>query len=158
MGNKHVNKNYISRKWYYYLRNALRVPVVSVVLIRDVDGKFHRGVSICSYLDKPVKNIGRKKALARAMKAMGSGRSQEPILRSCAEFDIEMYTDNRTKLPMEYCLNEDNWCSYKSSYDTELTEFEEMIVKKEDVRPGIIKEEEYDKPTILSRIRKYFVR
>ena len=158
MKKKNINKNYIDRKWYYYLRNVDRVPVISVVLIRDVIGKYHRGVSICSYLDRPVKNVGRKKALARAMKAMGSGKSQEPILRSCAGFDVDMYTDSRTKFPTEYYLDEDVWCAYKSSYDTDLTEFENMIVNKEDVRREQEEDEdEVSHPTILSRIRKFFV-
>ena len=45
-------------------------PMITVVLIKDKDGKFHRGISVCHPKDNPCKIMGKRDAILRATFAM----------------------------------------------------------------------------------------
>jgi len=54
---------------YYYFRGSWNRPLVTVCIAKDGD-KYHRGISICHPNDRPVKKVGRVKALGRLRQAM----------------------------------------------------------------------------------------
>lgn len=57
---------------YYYVRDTLKRPVVTVCLMKH-DDRYLRGVSCCSIHDNPEKKIGRKIARVRAFAQLGDG-------------------------------------------------------------------------------------
>jgi hypothetical protein len=75
---------------------------------------YHRGISICSYLDIVNKEDGRDIAEDRAVKAMKSKTSAEEINRG----DI---------IQMEYDIAPEICHEYKSNYDVDITEFERKL-------------------------------
>ncbi len=63
---------------YYYLRDKLNRPLVTVCL--GIWGAHHaRGIAVCSNSDVPSKKEGRNYARAYMLKAMGSRHTGEPI-------------------------------------------------------------------------------
>lgn len=67
----------LKRVKYYYLRDELDKPRVTVCVIKGDDGKISRGLSLCSFLDNPCKKEGRQKAYGRALKAFFNRQSYD---------------------------------------------------------------------------------
>ena len=63
-----------ARKFYYYFRDEKLRPLITVCLLEN-DGKFHRGIAICSPRDFPRKAEGRNIALGRARQAQKKGKT-----------------------------------------------------------------------------------
>lgn len=63
-GNEHVRKYK-----FYYVRDKQRKPVVTVVIAHLNNGRFARGVAVCSYHDNPNKDTGKLLAARRLLKA-----------------------------------------------------------------------------------------
>ena len=67
--------------YVYYLRGVVNEdmehihPFGCVVLYRDSEGRFHRGISVCSDGDPFEYRIAREKAFDRLEKAVRSGKS-----------------------------------------------------------------------------------
>lgn len=57
-------------RMFYYMRDGLNRPVVTVCLIDAGKGMKARGVAICSKLDCPQKKVGRAIAFERARSAL----------------------------------------------------------------------------------------
>jgi hypothetical protein len=118
-----IYTNRLERRFYYH-RDKLGVPRITVCVIYDSKQEmYHRGISICSYLDIANKEEGRDIAEDRAINAMRSKISKEEINRG----DI---------IQMECDINSGIYYDYKSDYDVIITEFE-----KELFTPKIIKEQ-----------------
>lgn len=116
-----IYTNRLERRFYYH-RDKLEVPRVTVCVIYDSKQKmYHRGISICSYLDIANKEEGRDIAEDRAINAMRSKISKEEINRG----DI---------IQMEYDMNSGICYDYKSDYDVEITEFERKLFTPKTVK------------------------
>jgi hypothetical protein len=93
-------------------------PVISVWLLLDSNGYYHRGISICSKKDVACKAVGRKIARVRAIKAMYDGHNSLPIGRDEAlEYDMLME-------------NEGLSVEFKSEACVDLTDFEMHLMSK----------------------------
>ena len=101
---------------YYYIRDRELKPMITICLA-VCDTKIARGISICSILEtSPDKSDGRNRACGRAIKALLSGESSEPIARCAALRDF-------TRCDMQYWVP-----SFKSEFDPVLTEYELEII------------------------------
>ena len=100
---------------YYYIRDSLKRPVVTVCLLQD-NGNIAKGVSICSLMDQPVKKEGRRWARGRALRALGTQSTSGEVARleaAAAMFDIaEPFFD----------------IMFKSEFNPELSERENRIL------------------------------
>jgi hypothetical protein len=115
-----IYTNHIERRFYYH-RDKSDAPRITICIIHDLKQKmYHRGISICSYLDIVNKEDGRDIAEDRAINAMRSKISKEEINRG----DI---------IQMEYDMN-CIWYDYKSDYDVEITEFERKLFTPKTVK------------------------
>jgi len=111
---------------YYYQRDYNNHPRLAICVIRDSANRYHRGVAICSNEDTPNKKVGRKLALSRALSAMLSKDSGEPILPGNR---VEFY-------PIIAAWVDDVWVvRYKSAYNVKLTSYESKSLNR-DIRPG----------------------
>lgn len=124
--------NHIDKIHFYYIRDYdERRPIITVAIAEDNEGTVCRGVSICSYLDQPVKARGRAIAEGRLRKAFFNGESSEPI-RNALRLAEEI-TDMKGEPIFEF----------KSGYDVEATEFELGLLDP-DFRVDSEEEKEYD--------------
>lgn len=106
--------NRLSRRFYHY-RDALNAPRITVCIIQDSkQNMYHRGISICSYLDIVNKEEGRDIAENRAIEAMKTKTSKYEINRG-----------DTIKLTHE--INQYNFYEYKSEYNVNITEFERKL-------------------------------
>jgi len=99
---------------FYYLGN------VTVCLLRSNDKVVSRGVSVCSELDKFVKNVGRAKALGRAIRALENKRNDEPISH------VDRFNGRLSGSP--YLEDAQYAFGYKSLYNPSLTDYEKEVV------------------------------
>jgi len=67
------------KKRFYYFRDKNRAPIVTVCLLAD-GTETARGAAVCSAKDQPCKKTGRRIALARARKAIGTKKSDRALL------------------------------------------------------------------------------
>ena len=127
-------------EWVYYMKmkhgksQQLR-PSVTVVLIGENGGPYHRGMSICSVKDNPLTSKGRDKARGMARKAIHHKCDVEPIIRAEAKQVLESSwaPDNSMdgdRLAWEYS----NW--HKGAYDVELAPFEAKLKLYENIGQG----------------------
>lgn len=108
-----IYTNHLERRFYYH-RDKSDAPRITICIIHDLKQKmYHRGISICSYLDIVNKEDGRDIAEDRAVKAMKLKTSTEEIIRG----DIIMGYDSIPELNYEY----------KSDYNVVITEFERKL-------------------------------
>jgi hypothetical protein len=146
-----LNGTKIDRKWFYYLRDMNNHPVITVCLMRDLNGLYHRGISICSKIERPIKQQGRERAIKRALEAMKYKEDTRKINRLCAILRVEETTDSSTdEFPKELDINTGKEYMFKSYYDTELTPLEKKLTSR------VMVEKEDQQPTILQKIRKFF--
>ena len=109
-----IYTNRLERRFYYY-RDKSDAPRITICIIHDPKQEmYHRGISICSYLDIVNKEDGRDIAEDRAVKAMKLKTSTEEIIRGDI---IQMECD----IAPEICHE------YKSNYNIEITEFEKQL-------------------------------
>ena len=66
---------------FYYLRDKAKRPLVTVCLAADTNGRFYRGVAICSPKDNPIKRVGRQIARGRVLRAMERKVHSDIVLR-----------------------------------------------------------------------------
>jgi len=109
-----IYTNHLERRFYYH-RDEFGAPRITICIIRDLKQKmYHRGISICSYLDIVNKEDGKDIAEDRAIKAIKSKTTSEEINRG----DI---------IQMEHDIKTDIYYKYKSNYDIDITEFEKKL-------------------------------
>ena len=78
------NSNNIKRRFYHY-RDEHKHPRITVCILLDKMGVYSRGISICSFLDQPVKSDGRDRAEDRAIIALKTHNNSGSISRIEAE-------------------------------------------------------------------------
>ena len=118
-----------ARKFYYYFRDEKLRPLITVCLLEN-DGKFHRGIAICSPRDFPRKAEGRNIALGRARQAQKKGKTD---INSVSTRDETIFVfslvDNLEHFPFEEVT--DKYAAvYKSSFYVKLTDFEKVLMTK----------------------------
>lgn len=124
---------------FYYLydersdgegNNVKGYPIVTVCLGQHPEsGKFSRGFAICSPLESLItRREGRNWALARMLRANGTGRSSEPLLNQVAlgRLDTVLHKEGPsarevTPLPVIDVFE------YHSSHGVHLTDFEMSV-------------------------------
>lgn len=85
---------------FYYIKDNLNRPRITVCLAQDHVGNIAKGISICSITEPVVKKEGRKHALHYAQRALKKLKCDLPILRDEAyealsqfDEDLEFITD-----------------------------------------------------------------
>ncbi len=119
----------VVRPYFYYVRDALNRPVITVCLMMPWDGAWVRGVAICSEKDQVVKRTGRLKAFGRAQSAMLNRVNAEPIQRR-----NQYIKQNLPSAVTDFFLNtfsSEGGITYKSMYNPHLTEFEKKLTSRE---------------------------
>jgi len=109
------------KMYFYYLRDEGR-QIFGGACLKKIDDKWCRGISLLSSLDKFDKNLSKKIARSRLMKAVFAKQNSYPIHRTKSPCN---------KLYMNYPhINKIGFqeFGYKSRYDAELTEEEKRIV------------------------------
>lgn len=118
-------KEGIEKTYFYHLRDVHNKPVSTVCLLKDSEGMFHRGISICSKKDIPKKAVGRGIAFGRALEAFNTKTTNYEkgmalryeaieILDTVADEDLIPFVD-------QYVV--------KSVYNAELTQFERKLAR-----------------------------
>ncbi len=83
---------------YYYLRDRLNRPTVTICLIK-IDKDIARGIAVCSLQDMPCKKIGRAIARGRATKALTRKASYNYIGRVDVAQTIPVFHCKATYMP-----------------------------------------------------------
>lgn len=118
--------------YYHFFDKTTNKPTVTVCLIKDESGRYHRGVSFCNTEDdKPTIAAGKKYALKHAMRAIGTGKSSQPIvtgkplntLNNCIGHDDDLMEMNNPKLLL-FPRQMSHVFPLKSLYDVILTHHE----------------------------------
>jgi len=118
-----INMNKLYEKFYYY-RDNFNSPRISVCVINDPKTKmFHRGISLCSFLDHVDKEEGRDIAEDRAIRAIKFKSNSESISRREAEDIILSIGQEYNESVFPQNLN------FKSEYNVTLTDFEKKLFK-----------------------------
>jgi len=108
-----IYTNRLERRFYYY-RDELDAPRITICIIHDPKQKmYHRGISICSYLDIVNKEDGRDIAEDRAIQALKTKETNSEINRADVSLFIEGIID----------FIFDN----KVDYNVDLTNFEKRL-------------------------------
>jgi len=111
----YVNK--FNRRFYYF-RDSNNNPRITVCIIQDPKTKIYcRGISLCSFMDSPIKEFGRDTAEDRAIRAFKIQKSTEKISRS----ETEEIINSIQKFSSEFVS------THKSTYNAILTEFESKL-------------------------------
>lgn len=116
---------------YYYLRDKMGRPVVTVCLLVEGD-KIARGVAICSEKDMPEKRKGRGIALERAMYAMV--RLQRTcVIEGVRAADLRIKRGDVKRVlssSEELMLTPWTVLTYKAIFNPVLTDMEHDIIAK----------------------------
>jgi hypothetical protein len=112
------------REIYYYLRDKMNRPVVTVCLLVN-ETAMARGIAVCSVRDQPYKKKGRNIARARAAYGLSLGVTSTdaealPVYRREA-FDAI----NRVECYPKYFLGKKSWLN------PSLTEFEKELLQEQ---------------------------
>lgn len=111
---------------FYYFRNVLSEPIITICVIKNHIEVFSRGIAICSVNDNPNKKTGRNIAFGRVMKAMVNGNNSLPIKRENLAYTMqplyEFIKDNFGFIDIK------KWI-YKSQYNVKLIKFEKKLFK-----------------------------
>jgi len=116
----YTNCNKIKRRFYHY-RDESNFPRITVcVLYNEQENLACRGISICSFLDSPVKEDGRDISEDRAINAYQTLQDTEPIIKDDADIII---------LEIEKLTKPENLIDfgYKSKYNIILSKFEKRL-------------------------------
>ena len=114
-------------EYIYYIRDHYNRPMVTVCLIQDENGRYARGIAICSLKETgPDKKIGRMYARGRAIRAFkkadaGQEHQCSPVNREEAYQSV--MKANRPILSMEVF-------QAKSVYNPKLNSLEEKFIAK----------------------------
>lgn len=124
------------KKEMYYVRTKRNQEgqvgyhrIGAVTVIKDDDGKYHRGISILSTEDNFDKREAVSKSYARADKAMGTKMSDllikthETRVSKKGMDSVERFMASVFEMGAEFPVGE----LYKSGYDVKLSSFEERI-------------------------------
>lgn len=111
-------------------------PVACIALSTDTVGNVARGISICSNSDNWERQEGRKRAVARAAKALGKHQTSQPIGMPVVSVKQEIVRDAglvfldlwRERFGMV------NMPTFKSSFNPPLTDFERKIISNAEER------------------------
>ena len=116
-------------EYIYYIRDHHNRPMITVCLVQDENGKYARGISICSLQETgPDKKIGRMYARGRALRAFkkaANGNQNQWSLVNREEAYRSLLKANRPILPMEFF-------QAKSTYNPKLNNLEEKLIAKND--------------------------
>lgn len=128
-----VNKIY---ERFYYYRDEFDAPRITICVIYDPKkNMYHRGISICSFLDPVNKEEGRDLAEHRAIRSMKSGLDGNFITRfDAAEVINSCKNDMRDTdgFFKEETVNGKIIIGYQSSFNVKLTEFERKLFTKKE--------------------------
>jgi hypothetical protein len=122
------NKEKFVKPYFYYVRDALKRPVITVCLMHAM-GIWVRGVAICSEKDQAVKRTGRLKAFDRAQSALLNQINSEPIQRR-----NQYIKQSEPSGITDFFLNtfsSEGGITYKSMYNPILTAFEKKLTSWE---------------------------
>lgn len=127
----------------YYVRDNRKQPFATVAIMKDSDGKWCRGVSICSDKDSFIKRVGRQIAIDRCLKAYHSHTDDiikeynhiNPVFNGSSinviDYINETYINKYTSIEN---LNIEDYknrkIEYKSAYNVVLTDYEKRIITK----------------------------
>lgn len=114
-------------EYIYYVRDPDNRPMVTVCLMKNEQGKYARGVAICSLKDSPCKEEGRMRARGRALRAFKKAEDGKPwatALVNRKEAYNSLMKANRPILPMKFF-------EAKSCYSPTLNRFEEVLIGKQ---------------------------
>lgn len=112
----------IEKTYFYHLRDDKKRPVVTICLLKDFNGRVHRGISICSPRDFPRKVVGRGIAYSRALSAYNQELSDSVALR----YEAIEVIDSLTEVELVPLINQ---YIVKSVYNAKLTDFEKKITR-----------------------------
>lgn len=111
-----------NRTFFYHLRGYDMRPIVTICLLKQ-GNEYARGVSICSKKEMPVKAVGRKIALERALEAMSTKQDGDDVVRWNALNVIDAVVDQ---------VEESLLLLQKSMYMPTLTAFEKRLCRIEE--------------------------
>jgi len=111
-----VKNYYIMYEWRDKSGRDHRSPRISVAVLRDSEGLYHRGLAMCSFEETPVKVYGRSVAINRANLALEYKESSGNIIY-------------REKTETLYLLLNDEGIQpdFKSQYNVTPTAFEKKL-------------------------------
>jgi hypothetical protein len=118
---KYVYDNNLKIK-FYYLRDKLKHPRITVCLLHKHDGEYFRGISVCSYREPVNKENGKDIALDRALFSYKFNVNFDKIkTKYCKKIieDVSISTD----------LNEILNIKFKGEAQVELFPFEKRMLK-----------------------------
>lgn len=126
----------ITRKWFYYFRDENRHPVITVCLVKDEDGKYHRGMTVRSFSEKDInKPKGRGLAYSRALAALNDTFDERTnMVQRMEAIDVILSVvdlEGNPTLPVQ-----ENRL-YKCTRDATLSEFEVFMIEKKNVKEKI---------------------
>ena len=109
---------------HYYLRTESGQPYgVVAVAPGEEAGKVHRGISLCSTIDTWDRVAGRRKAVSRIKKAMGTGHSSDAVMNMDAEV-VRTLEAERVGL-----LTDASGTVWKSHFNALATDKEKVIIE-----------------------------
>lgn len=116
---------------FYYIRDKNNQPVITVCILKDNTGKFHRGVALCSKLDDINKELGRSRSIAhyRAIKAFYSKRDQLLVSRTVDDYFQISQNNNKNTILLINIISSDKL--YKSQYDVICNHVERRLFRLE---------------------------
>ncbi len=110
---------------FYYFRNENRTPIITVCLLNKED-QVARGIAICAPKDNFSKSMGRMFARNRAIKALLTKKTSDPVFRDEAIYNI----DSEFDLVHYYNDDIDSVTEFKSMFNPVLTDFEKRLLRK----------------------------
>ena len=120
----------IVRKYFYYLRNKMNEPVITICLGFDCDDIAYRGISICSAKDNPIKKRGKSISFGRMIKAFHNEMNSDEIDKDEPMNVLISVRENMNEETEKLFFNEGsflNTFSYKSEVNPELTQYENKL-------------------------------
>jgi hypothetical protein len=107
---------------FYYIRDKNHAPIITICLIKSINGIVCRGIAIRNDIDQINKQEGRDKAFKRAISALYKQENDLFINRTEAVMKIR-------DIDKEYIFTKMN-IFYKSIYGALITEFEQSLFNK----------------------------
>lgn len=105
---------------FYYVRYNDNRPFACVALAAHPEGRFCRGVSICSEKDQFCRKVARQLAYGRLCKAFGKGQTLDPVVTG------DFLWRSTERLDAFYNAT---GIGYKTGYNVQLTEYEQKLVE-----------------------------
>lgn len=121
--NKFKEKHNIQTIRFYFIRDEENKPVITVMIAKDKDGMYHRGIGMCSVLDQPNRAKGRRAAFKHLSIAMDKKTDDIHQLSDRASIVPEYYD------PPDAMIYGDT--KYRlGQYNVQLTEMENDYINK----------------------------